>query len=49
MPQYHYDGKLDLRSQIYEFLMTPGYLYFQFISWLMGVGWTGPEGDDDYE
>ncbi len=39
------NGKLDLRSQVYLFLLTPADLYCRFVSWVMGIGWSGPEKD----
>ena len=37
--------KLDLRSRIYLFLLTPAHLYCWLISKLMGIGWSGPYDD----
>ena len=37
--------RLNLKSRIYLFLLTPANLYFWLISSLFGIGWTGPEGD----
>lgn len=37
--------RLDLRSRIYLFLLTPAHLYCWLISSLLGIGWTGPYDD----
>ena len=37
--------RLDLKSRVYLFLLTPANLYCWFISSLFGVGWTGPYDD----
>lgn len=39
------DEKLDFRSRLYLFLLTPAHLYCWFLSWLFGIGWSGPYDD----
>ncbi len=41
----HQHKRLNLKSRIYLFLLTPANLYFWFISRLFGIGWTGIDGD----
>ena len=37
--------KLDFRSRLYLFLLTPAHLYCWLLSRLFGIGWTGPYDD----
>lgn len=46
--------KLNFRSQFYHFMLTPSVIlvaiasaYGAFVSALFGIGWTGPEGDQE--
>ena len=41
----HHQARLDLKSRVYLFLLTPANLYFWLISSFPGIGWTGPYDD----